>query len=160
MHAILFAVSVYFYITIISYITNKEYSIISDKTVADLEIDYRKIKDDNLKLECYSFILKTKGAIYNLENKTHYAHSIFDKSILVFLVIMAFMVIFTLTFANTTYLIVASGVIYICALILDMFVVTYKSNYDKNYCQIIRYIKELYGSDINDVLEDELVMYN
>ncbi len=160
MYILMFGSALYLYTNIIAYIVNKQFASYSIEEICDMTIRYNKIKDDHYKLENYSFVLDAKRSLCRLDEKGLTAHSLFDSTVVMVLLMISLSILLTGSFGDSSYLVVYIGVVFVAGAIMEMLMITHKNEYNNNYRQIIQYVKDLYGSDVNGVLEDELVMYN
>lgn len=160
MYILMFGSALYLYTNIITYIVNKQFASYSIEEICYMTIKYNKIKDDHYKLENYSFVLDAKKSLGRLDEKGITAHNLFDSTVAMVLLMISLSILLIGSFGQYTYLVVYVGVIFIAGTIMEMLVTTHKSEYNNNYRQIIQYVKDIYGVDINCVLEDELVIYN
>ena len=156
---IMFLVSVYLYANVVKYLVNKNYTSLSDDEVCRLTQQYHKLKECSAPIENYSFALDVKNVLRNLNEKKVQVYLTFQKSSVIMYLIFTLLILLINSFGNDQYFVIYISVLLMASIVIEMFIKRYSAIYDHNCLQIIQYVKDIYGDDINDVMNDSTMVY-
>lgn len=156
---VMFTVSVYMYAIIVRLLVNKYFSSLSDDELCRLTNDYHKLMDGSAPIENYSFAEDVKRVLKVLNEKNIQNYLMFDKSSAIMYIIFTLLILLINSFGKDEFFVVYVGVTMLASIILEIVSNKYQSIYSTNCLQLIQYIKDLYGEDVNDVFNDSTMIY-
>lgn len=156
---IMFLVSVYLYANVVKYLVNKHYTSLSDDEVCRLTQKYHRLKECSVPIESYSFALDVKDVLRNLNEKKVQGYLMFEKSSAIMYLIFTLLILLINSFGNDQYFVIYISIGLMASIIIEMLSTQHKVIYDLNCLQIIQYVKDIYGDDINDIMNDSTMVY-
>lgn len=156
---VMFTVSVYMYAIIVRLLVNKSFSSRSDDELCRLTNDYHKLMDGSSPIENYSFAEDVKRVLKDLNEKNIQNYLMFDKSSAIMYIIFTLLILLINSFGKDEFFVVYVGVAMLASIIMEIVATKYQSIYSTNCLQLIQYVKDLYGEDVNDVFNDSTMIY-
>lgn len=156
---VMFTVSVYMYAIIVRLLVNKSFSSRSDDELCRLTIDYHKLMVGSAPIENYSFAEDVKRVLKVLNEKNIQNYLMFDKSSAIMYIIFTLLILLINSFGKDEFFVVYVGVTMLTSIIMEIVSNKHQSIYSTNCLQLIQYVKDLYGEDVNDVFNDSTMVY-
>ena len=156
---VMFTVSVYMYAIIVRLLVNISFSSRSDDELCRLTNDYHKLMDGSAPIENYSFAEDVKRVLKVLNEKNIQNYLMFDKTSAIMYIIFTLLVLLIISFGNDQYFVMYVGAVMLASIIMEIVATKYQSIYSTNCLQLIQYVKDIYGDDVNDVFNDSTMVY-
>ena len=156
---VMFTVSVYMYAIIVRLLVNRSFSSRSDDELCRLTNDYHKLMDSSAPIENYSFAEDVKRVLKVLNEKNIQNYLMFDKTSAIMYIIFTLLVLLIISFGNDQYFVMYVGAVMLASIIMEIVATKYQSIYSTNCLQLIQYVKDIYGDDVNDVFNDSTMVY-